>query len=233
MHTRRSRADSINHRPAAALAAGTFVNVGAVRGLVPTPTAANELVGLQLEGIDELDKALATVFVPGERAYIDPATGLSTRDIRNLDTGVVVEAAGDDTTSVLVRRINPAQSLIVPVDLEDLAAGADIADRPVFVAPRGHRVLGIYGLTQGNVAGVDAGNTVVINFKDQAGNSITTATYNNVNTLPNSGTFYLPVPNQAHAALLPDEQLRLDVTKGNTANLPAVRFFVVLQPLAA
>jgi predicted RecA/RadA family phage recombinase len=222
MHTRRSRADSINHRPAAALAAGTFVNVGAVRGLVPTPTAANELVGLQLEGIDELDKALATVFVPGERAYID-----------NLDTGVVVEAAGDDTTSVLVRRINPAQSLIVPVDLEDLAAGADIADRPVFVAPRGHRVLGIYGLTQGNVGGVDAANTVVINFKDQAGNSITTATYNNVNTLPNSGTFYLPVPNQAHAALLPDEQLRLDVTNGATANLPAVRFFLVLQPLAA
>jgi hypothetical protein len=73
----------------------------------------------------------------------------------------------------------------------------------------------------------------VITFKDQAGNVISTATYNNVNILPNSGVFYLPVPTAANAALIADEQLRMDVTQGATADLPTIRFFIVLQPLAA
>ena len=109
--------------------------------------------------------------------------------------------------------------------IEDLSAGADIANRPMFVNPKAVTINSIGILTQGAPAGVDDSNTVVIEIKDDAANSIVSKTYNTATQPPSSD--YADLGNLSNASLAAGEHLNLNVTQGATANMPA--FGIVIE----
>jgi hypothetical protein len=108
---------------------------------------------------------------------------------------------------------------ITQIDVEDLGAGSDIADRPVFVNPKAVTINSISILTKGAPAGVDDSNTAVILVEDDASNQVVTKTYNTATQPPTSDAEDLgTITNGSLAAL---EHLLLSVTNGAAANLPA------------
>lgn len=124
-------------------------------------------------------------------------------------------------------------SAIVPmvemIQIENLAAGADIAARPEWVAPqRGADLLRAGIVLKGSAAGVDAGNTAVIALADGAGNAIVSKTYDDDPAPPASGTYdNLGTLHATHRRMTGNEVLTVAVTQGATADLPA--FVVVLE----
>ena len=109
--------------------------------------------------------------------------------------------------------------------VEDLAAGADISNRPIFVNPKAVTINSIGILTEGASADVDNDNTVVIEIKDDAANSLISKTYNTAVQPPN--TDYADLGTLSNQSLLAGEHLTLSVTQGTTANMPA--FSVVIE----
>ena len=117
------------------------------------------------------------------------------------------------------------QTVIVRV--EDLAAGADIAARPVFVHPRAVTLVSVGILTEGAPAGVDNDNTAVLALADDAANAIVTKTYNTATQPPTRDYEDLGALDGTHKVLTAGEHVTLSVTQGATANLPA--FSVILR----
>jgi hypothetical protein len=118
-------------------------------------------------------------------------------------------------------------------EVENLAAGADIADRPIWAAPSGGAVITKVGIVpQGASAGVDNANTAVVNVEDGSGNSIVSKTYDTANQPPASGAYGdLGSLSGTHAVLTANEVLRLDVTQGATADLPGFVLLVEWLPI--
>lgn len=108
---------------------------------------------------------------------------------------------------------------ITQIDVEDLGAGVDITDRPVFYNPRAVTINSIAILTQGAPAGVDDSNTSVILVEDDASNQVVSKTYNTATQPPSSDGEDLGTI--TNGSLLAAEHLMLSVTNGATANLPA------------
>ena len=109
--------------------------------------------------------------------------------------------------------------------VEDLGAGDDIADRPIFVNPKAVTINSIGILTQGAPAGVDDSNTAVIAIKDDAANVLVSKTYDTDPQPPDAD--YEDLGTLANASLAAGEHLNLNVTQGATANLPV--FGVVIE----
>ena len=107
---------------------------------------------------------------------------------------------------------------------EDLAAGSDIANRPIFVNPKAVTIESIGILTQGAPAGIDDSNTVVIEIKDDAGNILVSKTYDTGTQPPTDD--YEDLGNLNNASLAAAEHLELNVTQGTTANLPIVAIVI-------
>jgi len=114
-------------------------------------------------------------------------------------------------------------------EVENLAAGADIADRAIWAAPAGGAVVQKVGIVpQGSSAGIDNSNTAVVNVEDGSGNSIVSKTYDTANQPPAAGVYAdLGSLTAANAILTANEVVRLDVTQGATADLPA--FMVTIE----
>jgi hypothetical protein len=106
------------------------------------------------------------------------------------------------------------------IEIADLAAGADIAATTKFATPVAAELQSAHLLLQGASAGVDAGNTVVVALTDAAGNTIVTKTYGatppTANALNNLGTL-----DATHKVLTAGEVVKLAITQGATADLPA------------
>lgn len=113
--------------------------------------------------------------------------------------------------------------------VEDLAADADIAARPVFVRPGALTLVSIGILTQGASAGVDDSNTVVIAFADDASNSIVSKTYNTGTQPPSSDYADLGALNGTNKILTATEHVLMSVTQGGTANMPAFVVVIVFE----
>jgi len=111
------------------------------------------------------------------------------------------------------------------IRIEDLAAGADIADRPIFVNPRAVTIESIGILTEGAPAGIDAGNTAVLLIEDDASNTLVTRTYNAATQPPSSD--YEDLGNLNNASLNAGEHLLFSLTQGSTANMPA--FSIIIE----
>lgn len=110
------------------------------------------------------------------------------------------------------------------IDVEDLGAGSDIADRPIFYNPKAVTINSIAILTKGAPAGVDNSNTSVILIEDDASNQVVSKTYNTATQPPSSdGEDLGAVTNGSLAA---GEHLLLSVTNGTTANLPAFTLII-------
>jgi len=153
------------------------------------------------------------------------------------DTGVLTDTAmtGDVTmANTGVTTLNAAhQEQILHVAVEDLGVGADIAGRSIYVHPRANTLQSIGILTQDAPAGVDNDNTVVITLTDDADNVIVTKTYNEASQPPSSDYADLGALDGTHKALAATEHVKLTVTQGGTADMPAFQLVFVTVPTNA
>jgi len=228
---------SIDYTPAADVAAGAVVVLGGLVGITKTPISANALGSLAVEGVFNVVKAQES-FAVGDKVYWNPTgdpyggqagSGAATKSPNNnalLGRAIRAAAATDATLTVLVTRDAAFAEPVALIVVEDLAAGADIANRPVFVHPSGAELVSAGILTQGAPAGIDDANTCVITVADDAANVIVTKTYNTANQPPSSDFADLGALSATHKLLAAGEHVLLSVTQGTTANMPA--FVVVL-----
>lgn len=123
-----------------------------------------------------------------------------------------------------------ANTRILTIAIEDLAAGADIADRTLLYAPTGIDVTLVSAgiVPRGSSAGIDDSNTAVIALKDGSANAIVEKTYNTGTQPPAAGVIGdLGALSGTYKVLSAGEKLVLDVTQGATANLPAFDLQIV------
>jgi len=106
-----------------------------------------------------------------------------------------------------------------PILVENLAAGADITDRPVLGTQYGGSFSAISILTKGAPSGVDDSNTVVITLKNSAGETIVTKTFNTATQPPTKTIMDLGA--LLITELTAGQFMLLSVTTGTTANMPA------------
>ncbi|KKN33969.1 hypothetical protein LCGC14_0798510 [marine sediment metagenome] len=111
------------------------------------------------------------------------------------------------------------------VQVEDLAANADITNRPIFVSPQAVTINSIGILTEGAPAGVDDANTVVILVEDDASNALVSKTYDTSPQPPSSD--YEDLGSISNASLVAGEHLMLSVTQGAAADMPA--FSIIIE----
>lgn len=109
--------------------------------------------------------------------------------------------------------------------VEDLAAGDDLSNVPIFVNPKAVTINSIGILTQGAPAGVDGGNTSVLLIEDDASNALVTKTYNAGTQPPTSD--YEDLGALSNNSLNAGEHLMLSLTNGATANWAA--FTIIIE----
>jgi len=131
-----------------------------------------------------------------------------------------------------LREINAAkEEQCTSIAIEDLAAGADITDRPVFAPQRVATLFAAGILTQGTPAGVDNANTCVCVLKDGDGNAIVTKTFNTANQPATNGYSDLGTLHATNKILAANEAVTFSVTQGATADMPA--FMLILSAQAS
>jgi len=120
------------------------------------------------------------------------------------------------------------KSGVLLYELEDLGAGADVEDRPVFVAHRDLEFTKLRIVGHDDAAGIDDDNTSVWVFKAVTGAVpviLATVTFDADNAFPDAGeVFDVPVnPSVTNNFLrVPEGSLiTLSITNGDNANLPA------------
>lgn len=141
-----------------------------------------------------------------------------------------------DGIFTLAKLATEARTFILQVPVEDLEAGADIADRLVFEAPAGFDITLVSAkvLSQGTAAGIDDSNTCVVLLEDGASNAIVTKTYDVDPAFPASGVVAdLGTLDSTYKVLSAGEKLLLSVTNGATANPPGFVIQVVYTMAAA
>lgn len=110
--------------------------------------------------------------------------------------------------------------------VEDLTAGSDISARPIWEDPTNSIYIESIGiLTEGSPAGVDDSNTAVISVLNGS-NAIVTATYNTASQPPSSDYASLGTLSATYRSVSPATLIKLTVTNGTTANLPAFQVLI-------
>lgn len=109
--------------------------------------------------------------------------------------------------------------------VEDLAAGADLLNIPIFANPKAVTINSIGILTQGAPVGVDDTNTSVLLIEDDASNVVVTKTYDADPQPPTSD--YEDLGALTNNFLNAGEHLMLSLTNGATANWPA--FTIIIE----
>ena len=112
------------------------------------------------------------------------------------------------------------------IAIENLAANAGIAARPVFMSKLAAVISEIGILTQGTPAGIDDSNTAVIAITDAAGNSIVSKTYNTLVQPPDAAYASLGTVSATHGVLTAGEVVKIAVTQGTAADLPAFYLYI-------
>ena len=129
------RGDSIDHTPAAAVAAGEVVIVGNLIGVATHSIAAGILGAIALVGVFAFDKSGSTgpVFAVGDEVHWDAVNELAVHAAAGTyPLGICTEAAGASDTSVrarLVQQAPPTSGLIrEAVDLTSASKTLDAQD---------------------------------------------------------------------------------------------------------
>lgn len=122
----------------------------------------------------------------------------------------------------MIHANNCDQSLIkriVTYQIENLAAGADIADIPIFRCPCALKILDIGIIPQGDDAGIDASNTSA-HLIEVGSTALVTKTYSNTVAYPNKGV-YGSLGSISNAERAEGDVVTLSITNGVTADPPA------------
>jgi len=139
--------------------------------------------------------------------------------------GIAKTSTAINVTRILINPDLGYKTQLALIAVEDLAAGADIANRPIFVSPTKCLILSAGILTQGAPADVDDANTSVILLEDDASNALVTKTYNTGTQPPTND--YEDLGSLSNVEYTAAEHMMLSVTNGVTADLPA--FMVVIE----
>lgn len=123
----------------------------------------------------------------------------------------------------LVEAVDNAMLFSHAYRVEDLAADADITGRPVFARGDAVKIDSVYILTEGASAGVDDSNTAAIELVNAAGNTVASVTYDSDSQPPDTAFEELALDATDLAA---EEVLKLNVTQGTTADLPAFQVII-------
>lgn len=121
--------------------------------------------------------------------------------------------------AVINNRLAAGDRATAFVPIADLAAGADIAALPVFTHPAAVTILGVGLLLQGASAAVDNADTAVVTLKNGS-NTVATFTFNTA-AQPTANVYNPLTLDATKAAVAAAGVLKLDVTQGTTADLPA------------
>lgn len=124
--------------------------------------------------------------------------------------------------NILIHPANVDQSLkkqIVTYKVEDLAAGADIADIPVFRLPSAAKIVEVGIIPQAASAGIDDANTSVW-LVEVGSTTIANKTFNTSNTFPTAGT-YEKLGDVSNGDRVEGDIVTVSVTNGTNADTPA------------
>ncbi|HEY3374659.1 MAG TPA: hypothetical protein VGK02_06315 [Candidatus Aquicultor sp.] len=141
-----------------------------------------------------------------------------------LAAGAVTTVKITDANVTLAKLAASAKAKTYRYQVEDLAAGADIAARCILSAPTGIDITLTSAkiIPQGAAAGVDDANTSVWALTDGT-NTIVTDTYDTAPGFPAANAVTsLGTLDSTYKVLSAGEKLYLTVTNGATANLPGV-----------
>lgn len=131
--------------------------------------------------------------------------------------------ANSGTVAASVEGALLATVISVPILIEDLAAGADVAARACFMAPLpGCTLTNIGIIPQGASADIDDSNTAVIVVATAAGNAIVSKTYNTATQPPAANVHgTLGTLSSTYKVLTTHQVITVAITQGTTADLPA------------
>lgn len=227
----------IDYTPAGNVASEAVVVDGDLVGFAKSPILATALGALSTEGIFDIVKK-QEAFAIGDKVFWDAdgdpyggsaGTGAATATRGTPVLGLAIAAAGSTAARVrvlVVRDIDAGKIQLTLIPIADLAAGADLADVPIFCSPFGCELIDIGILTTAAVVDVDDGNTVVITVANENDDTIVTVTYDADPGPPDTNYESLGALAAAYKYLAAEEFITLTVTQGATADLPA--FYVVI-----
>ena len=133
--------------------------------------------------------------VTGDRHVIGGSLDIVTGGDLDIESGGLLKIAGTTVTATATE-LNTLHGggfnlglFDKMVTVEDLAAGADIAGRVIYVVPTGYAVTlsSVSIVPSGSKTGIDAGNTCVVALANGA-NAIVSKTYNNTTVFPADAT---------------------------------------------
>ena len=130
----------------------------------------------------------------------------------------------DDGIWNLAKLATTAKTHIFNYVVEDLAAGVDITNRPVFYVPVGFvaTVQSAGMIPLGTGAGIDDGNNCIVGIGDGT-NSIAYVAYDSAPGFPAENSINsLGAIDATHGILIAGEPLCVTITNGATANPPAM-----------
>ena len=213
-------------------------------GAATATASSNTMMGFVVKTAAETDSTVRILLLSAAAAA--EALGLANlSDVTTVayDAGKLLVADGTDfdakavsgdatlagSGALTLNAAHAQQMAVIPI--EDLAAGADIAARPEFVAPAGGCTLVLIGiLTKGAPAGVDDSNTSVVVLKDDGANTIVSKTYNTATQPPTSDYESLGALDATHKVLGANEHVTLAITNGASADLPGLNLVIVFEP---
>jgi hypothetical protein len=148
--------------------------------------------------------------------------------LRRYLNSVFNTASGHDHDGVNSKK--PITSLTMVVSVEDLGAGADIADRLAAIVPTGESwvVTATKIISNGTPADIDDSNTCVVVLKNGT-NAIFTQTYNTGTAFPAAGAATVPDLDADYTTVAAGSALKFSVTNGTSADPPAFLIQVTVK----
>ena len=139
---------------------------------------------------------------------------------------ISVKTFGAAATTATVVATNSLVTMAIPVAL--LAAGADLADFPLYAVPTGYTFTLISAdiLGEGDSADIDDDNTSVFAIKETAA-TVATKTYDTAPGFPAAGVVDSLGAITNATALVAGKVLKLNITNGTTAATPALKVLLV------
>jgi predicted RecA/RadA family phage recombinase len=234
---------TIDYTPGSAVTGGqVFVIGSSMIAIAKVDIAANQLGGLDVEGLYDADKD-ASVFAAGDNVYWNPtgtaqnpaatagAGTMTSNPLGAIFAGRAVQAqlTGDNTVRVLLLSTrDPQQIALIPVAA--LAADASLTAENVFVHPLAVEILSVGFLAQGASFGtISNADTSVFTVAQTAG-SIVVETYNTANQPTGAAFNPFGALTAANAALPANTPITLAIANGTTAATPAGLLVVRYRP---
>lgn len=191
------------------------------------------------------DDQIVTVTLVAEAgpATITPATaiGFSAVTLRTVGESVTFRYTGDTDGwaiignylpdgAVVLEKLSTAQQVRSAYRfVEDLAAGADITDRPMFILPSQSATLISVGIMTVGAGAFSGSGAALLEIEDDSGNLIVSQTYNAGNPPPDTDYEDLGALDATHKILVAGEHVQMSLTQDGSPSGDMPGFTVVFE----